>query len=76
MSRRRRVSEEAVQAALETLADELMRAHPEWIVRVHRPEQSRPAGAVTLPALPEDDLEAVLGRAGRDGRRDDDALDQ
>jgi hypothetical protein len=67
---------EAVEAALETLADELMRAHPEWIVHVHIPGRRRPAGAVTLPALLEDDVEAILGRPARERRRHDDPVDQ
>jgi hypothetical protein len=67
---------EAVQAALETLADELMREHPEWIVRVHRPGEPLPAGAVTLPAMPEDDVEAIRGRPASKRRRDDDPVDQ
>jgi hypothetical protein len=67
---------EAVQAALETLCEELMREHPEWIVRVHRPDQPLPAGAVTLPAMLEDDVEAILGRPARKRRRHDDPVDQ
>jgi hypothetical protein len=69
-------SSEAVQAALETLADELMRVHPEWQARVHHHGNPPPAGAVTLPAMPEHDVEAILGHPARKRRRHDDPVDQ
>jgi hypothetical protein len=63
-----KLSEQTIQAALQVIADELMRLHPEWEVRIHEPGESLPPGAVTLPAVREDDVEAVRGRTPR-GRR-------
>jgi hypothetical protein len=73
--RRPKPPPEAVEAALETLAEGLMRAHPEWEVSVHRPGEPLPPGAVVLPAACEDDVEAILGRPARDRRGDDDPVD-
>jgi hypothetical protein len=56
---------EAVQAALEAMAEELMRLHPEWEVRVHRPGEPLPPGAVTLPAASRDDVDAIRGHPAR-----------
>jgi hypothetical protein len=61
-------SEQAIQAALEVIAEELMRLHPEWEVRVHCPGEPLSPGAVTLPAVRENDLEAILGRPARKRR--------
>jgi hypothetical protein len=66
-------SEQAIQAALEVLAEGLMRSHPEWEVRVHSPGEVAAPGAVVLPAAREDDVEALLGRPHRRG--DDDPVD-
>jgi hypothetical protein len=68
MSGRRKPPPETVEAALETLAEELMRAHPEWEVRIHEPGESLPPGSVVLPAAREDDVEAILGRPARNRR--------
>jgi hypothetical protein len=68
---------EAIEAALETLAEEFSREHPGVEARVHRPGRPLPPGAVQLPAVCEDDLpQPVLDRPARDRRRDDDPLDQ
>jgi hypothetical protein len=61
-------SEKVVQAALETIAEELMRLHPEWEVRVQHPDGPSSPGAVTLPAAREDDVEAILGCPARKRR--------
>jgi hypothetical protein len=66
-------SQEAVDRALEALAEGLMRSHPEWEVRVHRPGEAATPGAVVLPAAREDDVEAILGHSHRRG--DDDPVD-
>jgi hypothetical protein len=58
-------SENAIQATLQVLAEELMRLHPEWEVRVDEPGEP---GAVTLPAVREDDVEPIRRRPGRDRR--------
>jgi hypothetical protein len=67
---------EAVDAALETLAEELHGQYPQLEVQVLRPGQTLPAGAVRLPAMRPDDVEAILDRPARDRRRDADPLDQ
>jgi hypothetical protein len=59
---------EAVQAALEAMAEELMRLRPEWEVRVDREDEPVPPGAVTLPAVLEDDGEPVSRRPARKRR--------
>jgi hypothetical protein len=61
-------SERAIEAALEVLAEGLMRTHPEWEVHIHEPGESLPPGSVVLPAAREDDVEAILGRPPRDRR--------
>jgi hypothetical protein len=61
-------SEQAIQAALEVLAEALMRTHPEWEVRIHVPGESLPPGSVVLPAARGDDVEAILGRPTRKRR--------
>jgi hypothetical protein len=66
----------AVEAALETLAEELHRLYPGLEARVHRPGQELPPGAVRLPAVRPDDPEAILDAPAGDGGRDDDPLDQ
>jgi hypothetical protein len=60
-------SGQALRASLQVLAEELMRTHPEWEVRIHDPDEPPPPGAVTLPVLAEDDVEAV--RRGKPRRR-------
>jgi hypothetical protein len=62
-------SEKAIEATLQVIADELMRLHPEWEVRVQAPGEPLPPGAVALPAA---DVEAVLGPSAGDRRGDDD----
>jgi hypothetical protein len=71
-----RPSEQVIQAALETMAEELHRLYPHLNVQVHRPGQDAPPGALQLAAVPPDDGEAILDRPARDRRRDDDPLDQ
>jgi hypothetical protein len=61
-------SKKAIRAALEAMAEELMRLHPEWEVRIHRPGEPLPPGAVTLPAVPEADGEPVGRRPARKRR--------
>jgi hypothetical protein len=73
---RKKPSRQAVEAALEELAEGLRRRYPHLEVRVHRPGEPLPPGAVYLPALAPGDREAILGLTSRDGGRDDDALDQ
>jgi hypothetical protein len=68
-------SEQAIRAALEVLAEGLMRTHPEWEVRVHDPGEPLPPGSVVLPAACEDDVEAILGRPARKRRGDVDPVD-
>jgi hypothetical protein len=60
-------SKEAVDRALEVIAEELQRLHPEWEVRVPESE-ALPPGAVTLPVLAEDDVETIRRRPGRNRR--------
>lgn len=67
---------EAVKAALETLAEELHRQYPQLEVLVLRPGQTLPPGAVRLPAMRPDDVEAILDRPAGNRGRDDDPLDQ
>jgi hypothetical protein len=67
---------EAVEAALETMAEELHRLYPHLDVQVHRPGQDAPPGALELPAVPPVDGEPILDRPARNRRRDDDSLDQ
>jgi hypothetical protein len=67
---------EAVEAALQTLADELHTQYPHLEVQVLRPGQPLRPGAVRLPAMRPDDVEAILDRPARDRSRDDDPLDQ
>jgi hypothetical protein len=66
---------DAVEAALQTLAEGLMRTHPEWEVRVLKPGEDPPPGSVVLPAACEDDVEAILGRPVRKRRGDDNPVD-
>jgi hypothetical protein len=73
---KRKPSRKAVEAALETMAEELRRLYPHLDVQVHRPGQPSPPGAVQLPAVPEVDGEAVDDGPARNRRRDDDPLDQ
>jgi hypothetical protein len=74
--RRPKPSPKAVEVALDVIAEELMRLHPDWGVCVVRPGQPPPAGAVTLLVLSEDDVEAVLDRPARDRRQDDEPVDE
>ena len=67
---------QAVEAALETMAEELHRLYPHLYVQVHRPGRDVPPGAVQLPAVPPVDREPVLDRPALDRWRDDDTLDQ
>jgi hypothetical protein len=67
---------EAVEAALQTLAEELHGQYPHLEVQVLRPGQTLPPGAVRLPAMRPDDVEAILDRPARDWRGDDDPVDQ
>jgi nitrate/nitrite-specific signal transduction histidine kinase len=55
----------AVEAALETMAEELHRLYPHLEVRVLRPGQKLPAGAIELAAVPEADAEPVGDRSAR-----------
>ena len=64
----RKPSKKVVQAALEAMAEELMRLHPEWEVRVQRPGEPLPPGAVTLLAASRDDVDAIRGRPARKRR--------
>lgn len=61
-------SEQAIRAALEVLAEGLMRSHPEWEVRIHELGESLPPSSVVLSAAREEDVEAILGRPARDRR--------
>jgi hypothetical protein len=74
--RRRKPPARAIAAALEGIVEELRRLYPGVEARVHRPGQPLPPGAVQLPAVCEDDREAVLDHPARDRRRDDDPVDQ
>jgi hypothetical protein len=71
----KRIPKKLAAAMLETMADELRRLYPHLDVRVHRPGQKLPPGAVQLPAVDEVDLEAVRDRPARDRRLDDDPRD-
>jgi hypothetical protein len=64
----RKPSRKAIQAALEVLAEGLMRTHPEWEVRVLEPGEEPPPGSVVLPAAREGDVEAILRRPARKRR--------
>jgi hypothetical protein len=66
----------AVEAALETMAEELHRLYPHLNVQVHRSGRYVPPGALELAAVPPVDGEPILDRPARDRRRDDDPLDQ
>jgi hypothetical protein len=66
---------EAVEAALEALAEGLRRQYPHLDVQVHRSGQPMPPGAVQLPAMCPDDVEAILDRPAGNRRRDNDPLD-
>jgi hypothetical protein len=69
-------SAEAVEAALQTMAEELHRLYPHLEVQVLRPGQKLPPGATELPAVPPVDAEPVGDLPARDRRGDDDPLDQ